>query len=205
MFNDYCSISQLENLPESRHLALLRSSLGTEGYRICAELCPTDSSYDETIRRLQERFSPKPSVIYARAQFNRRTQNQHENIIQFVTELRALARKCTYNDRFVDELIRDRFIAGIINDRLREHLFLQKDDISLEDSIKLAQNFERASSESIKINKSLSSSNNIQKVTFARHSQHASFTRAFSRARNRFMSPRTIRDTLQSPPPNAKL
>ena len=34
IFNDYCSISQLENLPESRHLALLRSSLGIGGYRI---------------------------------------------------------------------------------------------------------------------------------------------------------------------------
>ena len=98
-------------------------------------------------------------------------------------------------------MIRDRFIAGIIKDPLLEHLFLQKDDISLEDSIKLAQIFERASSESIKINKSLSSSNNIQKVTFARHSQNASSTRAFSPERNRFMYSRTMRDTLHSPHP----
>ena len=144
----------LDTDAEDRKMAFLRSSIGTEGYRICAELCPPGTNYDQTVELLKNRFAPQPSAIFARSQFNRRVQQNSENSLQFVTELRTLAARCSYPNDIRDELIRDRFVAGCSNARLRERLLLEPDNLTLNDALKLAQNFERASTESSKVNTS---------------------------------------------------
>ena len=73
MFNDHILAYDLDNISEARKLAILRSSLGAEGYRICIELCSEDDvTYDTVIVELDNRFAPKVSVIYARSVFHRR-------------------------------------------------------------------------------------------------------------------------------------
>ena len=169
MFQDHLVGCGAEHLPENRRLALLRSSLGTEGYRICSELCPNDLSFDQTVTRLANRFAPKQSRIYSRAQFNRRLQHSHENCLQFSTELRTLVAKCSYADDITNELVRDRFVAGLSNDRIRERLFLEKDDLSMDDALNLALNFERATTESRQVTSSTSSTASTTKVQALSH------------------------------------
>ena len=112
IFDDHLLACGLESVAEPRKLACLRSSLGAEGYKICLELCPQRSTYADTIKLLQEGFSPKPSLIFARSQFNRRRQLAADRCIKFGTALRSLAGKCEYLDTIRDELISDRFVAG---------------------------------------------------------------------------------------------
>ena len=147
-FDDHLLAHNLENISERRKLAILRSSLGAEGFRICADLCPDpDLSYDETIQRLEQRFAPALSQILARAQFNRRFQQPGEDASQFATALRALAAKCGYREQMVGELIRDRLVAGCKDEKIRERFLQEPDSLTLEDALKLAQTFERAISE----------------------------------------------------------
>ena len=148
MFSDHLVAMGLDSVSENRRLALLRTSLGSEGYKICSELCPSDSSFDETVQLLQNRFAPKQSRIYSRAQFNRRVQGSHETCLEFTTALRALAAKCEYRQDFKDELIRDRLVAGCRNDRLRERFLLEPDTLTLEQALTIGEAFERATSES---------------------------------------------------------
>ena len=148
MFTDHLVATGLDSVPEARKLAILRSSLGTEGYRICAELCTPDTTYNDTVRQLESRFAPKQSAIYSRAQFNRRLQGTHETCLEYATALRALAGKCNYADAMREELIRDRLVAGCRNDRLRERLLMEPDTLTLEQALTISQNFERATTES---------------------------------------------------------
>ena len=127
------------------------------------EFGPPGTAYDDTVSHLQQRFSPKQSTIYARAQFNRRLQSSHETSLDFVTILRSLASKCNYSDDMRDELIRDRFVAGCCNDRIRERLLLENDNMTLEQALTLAQTFERATSESSKVGNT-KSSDSIQSI-----------------------------------------
>ena len=123
LFDDHLLAHNLDGVAEKRKLAILRSSLGAEGFRICADLCPeADISYAETVKRLEQRFAPAPSRILARAQFNRRVQQPGEDCAQFATALRAFALKCGYLEAIVNDLLRDRVVAGCRDEKIRERL-----------------------------------------------------------------------------------
>ncbi len=47
MFTHHLIVSGLDNVAGPRKLAFLRSSLGTEGYLICSELCSAGTSFTE--------------------------------------------------------------------------------------------------------------------------------------------------------------
>ena len=112
------------------------------------DLCPADErSFDQTVQRLANRFAPQPSRIMARSSFHRRLQQSNENPQQIATSLRALAAKCNYNERFRDELLLDRFVAGCTNEKIRERLLLEPDTLTLDQALTLATNIERATAE----------------------------------------------------------
>ena len=156
LFNDHLLAHNLDTVPEKRKLAILRSSLGAEGYRICADLCSeADISYDVTISRLEQRFQPPPSQILTRVQFNRRVQQSSEDTAQFATALRALAAKCGYPDAILNELVRDRVVAGCRDEKIRERLLQEPNSLTLDVACKLAQTLERAFSETKAVTESL--------------------------------------------------
>ena len=148
MFKDHMVAYDLDGLAEARKVALLKSSLGTEGYKVCLHLCPEDDlTLNEVLARLSSRFSPKVSKIYARSIFHRRSQLQGETCIQFVSSLRVLIAKCDYNDAVKVELLRDRFVAGCLSDKIREKLLLENDDMTLDQALVIANNCERVAVE----------------------------------------------------------
>ena len=148
LFDDHLLAHNLDGVAEKRKLAIVRSSLGAEGFRICTVLCPeADISYTETIHRLKQRFASAPSRILARAQFNRRMQQPGEDCQQFATSLSALASKCDYLGTIVTELVRDRVVAGCRDEKIRERLLQEPDTLTLERTLALALNLERASAE----------------------------------------------------------
>ena len=87
MFQEFMFGSGYDQLSEALRLAMLRSSLGAEGYHNCIDLCPAAICYEDTVTRLANRFQRRQSATYSRAQFNRRTQHVGKKCRQFVTEL----------------------------------------------------------------------------------------------------------------------
>ena len=148
LFTDHLLAHNLDGVNDRRKLAILRSSLGAEGFRICTDLCPeVDITFDQTVDRLQKRFAPAPSHILARARFNRRIQLPDEDVGQFVTALRALATKCGYPEDGINEFVRDRLVAGARDDKIRERLLQEPDSLTLNTALTLAQTYERAATE----------------------------------------------------------
>ena len=65
----------------------------------------------------------KYGVIFERARFNMRRQEESESVDTFITALYSLAEHCGYGNLH-DEMIRDRIVVGIRNGRLSEKLQL---------------------------------------------------------------------------------
>ena len=89
--------------------------------------------YKTLMEKFQGHFEPKKNVTYERYIFNSRTQLVEETIDSFVTDLRKKATKCEFGT-LKDEMIRDRIICGINDDRLRGRL-LRKGDATLDEVV----------------------------------------------------------------------
>ena len=99
-------------------------------------------------RATQEQICTKAIYHICSSKFNLRIQSSHETCLEYVTALRALARKCYYPDDIFDDLVRARFGAGWGNDRLRDKLLLEPDELTLDQAFTIAQTFKRATTES---------------------------------------------------------
>ena len=139
--------SGLNNSVDGLRLAVLFGSLGTEAARVASDLTDATTPYDETIRRLTERFGERQSLIFARTNFHRRVQETGEDILSYVTELRRLASYCKFG-AVEHENVRDRLVAGCLDEKIRDRLILEPETLSLDNATVLAQNIERATSES---------------------------------------------------------
>lgn len=131
-----------------RKAALLRVSLGTEGYRIYSSLA-TDSRkpYNAAVARLATHFGHPASAIFNRAQFTRRQQRPGESIAQYVATLRELAAKCEFAAEQMNERVRDQFVAWAHSDRIRERLLQEPATKSLDELLTIAVTMERAMAE----------------------------------------------------------
>ena len=79
-------------------------------------------------------------MIYERYLFNKRVQEPSESVDHYPTDIIKQAGRCQYG-RLQDELVRDRLVSGIQNDRIREKL-LSKNDLTLTKAIQLLKSSE---------------------------------------------------------------
>ena len=89
-------------------------------------------------------FGSPSSVIFNRAQFTRYLQRPGDTVVQFLSTLRELARKCEFPPAQLDERVRDQFAAGCTNERIRERLLQETGDRTLENLELIALTIERA-------------------------------------------------------------
>ncbi|UYV81622.1 K02A2.6-like [Cordylochernes scorpioides] len=74
------------------------------------------NSLPKIIEALNNHFTPQNNVIYERYIFNTSNQEENEGIDSYTNRLRGLASSCEY-DILTEELIRDRIVSGIKDNR----------------------------------------------------------------------------------------
>ena len=94
----------------------------------------------KVLKEFQTRCAPMTNVIYERYLFNKRVQEAGESLDHYITVVMKQADLCTYGN-LRDELIRDRLVSGIRDDRTREKL-LNRKDINLARTIELLKSSE---------------------------------------------------------------
>ena len=82
-------------------------------------------------------FIKRRNVIFERAKFNMRKQEEGETVDSFITTLYELAEHCNYGD-LREEMIRDRLVVGIRDSKLSETLQLDG-ELTLEKAIAQAR------------------------------------------------------------------
>ena len=109
--------------------AILLSVIGPKVYRVLQNLVapvkPREKTMAELIEVLQTHFSPKLSITVQMFRFNSRTRQKGESVAQFTAKLQRLAEYCKLGT-FLNDMLRDRLIVGISNDRIQRRLLAEK-------------------------------------------------------------------------------
>ena len=79
--------------------------------------------YHTVKTKFDEHFVVRRNVIFERAKFNQRRQEEGETVDTFITALHALAEHCNFGT-LTDEMIRDRIVVGLLDAKLSEKLQL---------------------------------------------------------------------------------
>ena len=135
-FERFRIASGLEKKSEESQVNTLIYSMGNEADDIVQSLGLTSEDrkkYDEVKERLEAFFIIKRNVIFERAKFNLRSQQENETVDVFITDLHNLAEHCNFGV-LREELIRDRIVVGIRDKALSEKLQLEA-DLTLEKAI----------------------------------------------------------------------
>ncbi|KAJ8353780.1 hypothetical protein SKAU_G00213470 [Synaphobranchus kaupii] len=141
-FTVYLEAMDFADISDKRKTALLRHCLGTEGQRIFRAL-GSAGTYDEAVTLLTAHFAGKQRALLRRYKLRKRHQRPDESVLSYVTDLRDLARKCSYG-ALQDQIIRDQLIEGTWCEKIREKLLLEPDELTLDDAIAKAMQVESA-------------------------------------------------------------
>ena len=87
-------------------------------------------TFDEIAKLVKDHYHPKPSEIVSRCHFNSASRNPGETVASFLARLRKLTEYCNYG-KSLDEMLRDRLVCGIDNERLQRRVSDQSSDGSI--------------------------------------------------------------------------
>jgi len=135
-FERFRIVSGIEKQSEEAQVNTLIYSMGDQADEIFRSFRLSDEDakkYSVVKAKFESHFVKKRNVIYERAKFNQRKQDEEETVDAFVTALYELAEHCSYGDLH-DELIRDRLVVGIKDVKLSEKLQLDP-ELTLEKAI----------------------------------------------------------------------
>ncbi|KAH6919948.1 hypothetical protein HPB50_029063 [Hyalomma asiaticum] len=107
---------------------------------ILASLKMTDeqkNGYNDVLNAFENHFVVCKNVVYDRATFFRRQQQEGEGVEEFVTALHRLAKLCSFGELH-DEMIRDRIVVGIRDPKLSEIMQLDA-ELTLEKATTMAR------------------------------------------------------------------
>ena len=96
--------------------------------------------YNTVKTKLEQHFVKKRNVIFERAKFNSRVQQQGESVDSFITSLHCLVEHCQYGN-LRNELVRDRIVVGLLDETLSMKLQLDS-ELTLEKATGAAQQHE---------------------------------------------------------------
>ena len=89
-------------------------------------LSAEQQTYDAVKKKFEDHFVKRRNVIFERARFNQRRQEDGETAASFITALYSLVEYCGYRE-LRDEMIWDRIVVGIRDRALSEKLQLDPD------------------------------------------------------------------------------
>ena len=139
-FQRFRVASGLSEKSSENQVNTLVYTMGDAADDILASLGLTEEekkTYDTVVAKFQGHFVKKRNVIFERAKFNQRKQEEGESVDNFVTALYCLSEHCQYGG-LRDEMIRDRIVVGLRDSSLSEKLQLEA-DLTLEKAITSAR------------------------------------------------------------------
>ena len=140
-FERFLSASGLHEKAEEQQVNTLVYTMGDEAddILISFKLSEEDRKKYEVVKdKFTSYFIKRRNVIYERARFNCRRQEEGEAVDAFIMDLHRLAEHCGFGE-LRDELIRDHIVVGLRDSRLSQ---LQA-DLTLESAVTAARQTEQ--------------------------------------------------------------
>ncbi|MES9973307.1 MAG: reverse transcriptase domain-containing protein, partial [Candidatus Thiodiazotropha sp.] len=142
-WEDFSLLSNLEAKPESHQLATFRQALGDDARRLISNIMRRDETptIDSIITKLNEYCIGQTNEMFERYRFSMRKRKPEETIMQYVTELQAIARNCNFCQCMYESLLRDQLARGIENGVTTRKLLSMK-NLTLEQCIDICSSEE---------------------------------------------------------------
>ena len=123
---NYALAIELNKKSEKVQVATLLTVVGEDAREVFATFTWDDEGDSNKIETVLQKFAnycqPRKSVPFERYCFNRRVQEPGESYEQYRTSLRKLSEGCEFESITPDEILRDRLVFGIRDDKVRERL-----------------------------------------------------------------------------------
>ena len=142
-FERFRQASGLAGKSEETQISTLIYSMGDRSEDILKSfaLSEEDSEkYSVVIEKFNRHFGKRRNVIYDRAKFNSRSQQEGESAEDFIYHVNALADHCSYG-QLRDEMVRDRIVVGIRDAELSQKLQMDP-ELTLDKATKLVRESE---------------------------------------------------------------
>ena len=135
-WENYSLATELTKKTEEVQVATLLTVIGEEAREVYATFNDWENDGDEkkikpVLKKFGEYCEPCKNVPFERFKFNRRVQEPGETYDQYRTALRKLADSCNFEEITPEEILRDRLIFGIRDNKVRERL-LRETKLSLD-------------------------------------------------------------------------
>ena len=126
-WNNYTLATELDKKAEKVQVATLLTIIGEEArdvFSTFTDWADEDSSTKiaPVLQKFAEYCQPRKNVPFERYRFNKRVQEAGESYDQYKTALRKLAEGCDFDSITPDEILRDRIVFGIRDNKVRERL-----------------------------------------------------------------------------------
>ena len=109
---------------DARKVSTLLYCLGDDAHDVLASTnisADDRKKFDKVVEKFDAHFQVRKNVIYERAHFNKRSQQDGETAEEYVTALYGLIETCEFGD-LKEELLRDRIVVGIRSQAVSEKL-----------------------------------------------------------------------------------
>ena len=169
-----CAILQQTGLtPENQQkmrVAYLLSNIGQSGFRVLRAYCtpgqPSERTYDELVKLITDNLAPAPSNLSEGYAFSNLKQEAGETLSMYMARLMDKANNCDFGT-FYDRMVKDRFIYGLKNEKIRQALLGKSDLDTAAKALKEAITKENA----LAANQNMSSSvNHVKNFNFKQKS-----------------------------------
>ncbi|UYV74356.1 K02A2.6-like [Cordylochernes scorpioides] len=118
---------------------------------------------DSVLKAFDGHFCVRKNIIYERAKFNSRIQEDREPVDEFITSLYKLADSCEF-EGLHEQLIRDRIVVGVRDKALSERMQLDS-ELTLEKAVKLVRQQEAVRQQQVDLQRP-STSQKVDQVKF---------------------------------------
>ncbi|UYV72447.1 hypothetical protein LAZ67_9003186, partial [Cordylochernes scorpioides] len=118
---------------------------------------------DSVLKAFDSHFCVRKNIIYERAKFNSRIQEDREPVDDFITSLYKLADSCEF-EGLHEQLIRDRIVVGVRDKALSERMQLDS-ELTLEKAVKMVRQQEAVQQQQVDLQRP-STSQKVNQVKF---------------------------------------
>uniref|UniRef100_A0A8D8Y144 CCHC-type domain-containing protein n=1 Tax=Cacopsylla melanoneura TaxID=428564 RepID=A0A8D8Y144_9HEMI len=186
---------------ESTKRNLLLGCLKRDVYKqltaLTAPMKPSEKTYQELVKILEQRFDSMTSVHTERHKFLSRIQGRSENLTTYIQDLKNIALKCQWVcpsencKQNIDDIFQAQFIRGIRENFIREKI-LMADNTTLQQTLQLALSIESAHKQTLESYNTSEQKVQINKVSYSNVSSSRNSSHK-SRSKSRAYGPSTSR------------
>ena len=140
---------------EKKQTAIFLTVIASSTYSLVTNLLSPEKIANTPIKEiadeLKKQLCPEPTEIAERFKFYERYQQKGETLENYIGNLRELAKFCNFG-RFLEDMLRDRYVCGLQNDKIRKRL-LSQEDLTLKKALELSQYLDKIKTEDSMIQK----------------------------------------------------